>query len=193
MNCRFVLRTASTDDAPLLRRVFTDSHCAGWELLGLDEAGYLQLVEIQLAARQSEYRSAFPGSCEQIIAVAGVAGVAVGSCWLAETAEELRVVDIAVLAEHRRNGVARTVLGQVGADAASRGKPVRLSVWQENTVAQALVPRTRFSPARSRAGARWRSPGIPRAGMVRGHAPGNDADRSQCLSASWYSRTSTPG
>ena len=143
MNRRFVLRTASTDDAPLLRQLFADSHCAGWELLALDKASYLQLVEIQLAARQSQYRSAYPGSWEQIIEAAGTA---VGSCWLAETDEELRVVDIAVLAEHRRNGVARTVLRQVGADAASRGKPVRLSVWQDNTVAQALYRNLGFRP-----------------------------------------------
>lgn len=143
INRRFVLRTASYDDAPLLRQIFADSHCAGWELLSLDKAGYVQLVEIQLAARRSQYRGAYPGSCEQIIEAAGTA---VGSCWLAETAEELRVVDIAVLAEHRRNGVARTLLRQLGADAASRGKPVRLSVWQENTVAQALYRNLGFRP-----------------------------------------------
>lgn len=142
-NRRLVLRPAGSADAELLRQLFLECHCAGWELLPLDEAGYVQLVGMQSAARQSQYRSAYPGTSEQIIEADGVA---VGSCWISETAEELRIVDLAVLAEHRRQGVARAVLRELGAEAAGRGKPVRLSVWQDNVVAQALYLSLGFRP-----------------------------------------------
>ena len=134
-NAGLVVRSARDEDAALLRQTFAESHCAGWERLPLGEAAYQQLVDLLWTARQSQYRSAFPGSREQIIEADGVA---VGSCWIFETADELRVVDIAVLAGHRRRGVARAVLRQLVGKAAADNKPVRLSVWQDNAAAQAL-------------------------------------------------------
>jgi len=137
------LRPSGSEDAALLRQIFLESHCAGWELLPLDEAAYQQLVEMQSAARQSQYRTAFPGTFEQIIEANGVP---VGSCWISESADELRVVDLAVLTAHRRQGVATAVLRRLGAQAAAENKPVRLSVWQDNLAAQELYRSLGFRP-----------------------------------------------
>ena len=138
----FTLRPAEGSDEALLLRIFTESHCAGFELLGLEPGALASLIRMQFHARQAQYR-VYPGGAEYLICRAEVV---VGNCWLSETAEQLRVLDIAVLAEHRRQGVARAVLSEVCAEAEAAGKPVRLSVWHQNTAALELYRAFGFVP-----------------------------------------------
>lgn len=137
------LRPAEGSDEGLLLRIFAESHCAGFELLALEPAALEGLVRMQYQARQGQYRLQ-PAAAEYLICPDGLP---VGSCWLSDSAEQLRVLDIAVLAAHRRRGIARSVLGELGARAAAAGKPVRLSVWHENVPALALYRDLGFRPA----------------------------------------------
>ena len=137
------LRPAESSDEGLLLRIFAESHCAGFELLALEPAALEGLIRMQFQARQGQYRMQ-PGAVEYLIRRDGIP---VGSCWLSESAEQLRVLDIAVLAEHRRRGIARSVLGELSARAVAAGKPVRLSVWRENSPALALYREFGFRPA----------------------------------------------
>ena len=74
-------------------------------MLGLEPAALAGLVGMQYQARQAQYRSVHPGSVEYLIVASDAAPM--GSCWLDDTPEQLRVLDIAVLREHRGRGVAR--------------------------------------------------------------------------------------
>jgi ribosomal protein S18 acetylase RimI-like enzyme len=140
------VRLADGSDEVLLLRIFAESHCAGFELLGLEPAALDGLIRMQLEARQAQYRM-HPGAGEYVICLnTGQDGVPVGSCWLSDTAEQVRVLDIAVLVEHRRRGVARAVLTGLCAGAAAAGKPVRLSVWRENDAARELYRALGFRP-----------------------------------------------
>lgn len=138
----FTLRPAEDSDEALLLRVFAESHCAGYELLGLEPSALASLIRMQFQARQAQYRD-YPGGGEYLICRDEIV---LGNCWLSDTAEQIRVLDIAVLAEHRRQGVARTVLGQVCAQAAAADKPVRLSVWHQNIPALELYRAFGFVP-----------------------------------------------
>jgi ribosomal protein S18 acetylase RimI-like enzyme len=138
----FSLRPVGSSDEALLLRIFTESHCDGFAQLGLDPGALASLIRMQFQARQAQYR-VYPGGAEYLV---WRDEVVVGNCWLSDTAEQLRVLDIAVLAEHRRRGVARAVLGQVCARAAAAGKPVRLSVWHQNTAALELYRVFGFIP-----------------------------------------------
>jgi ribosomal protein S18 acetylase RimI-like enzyme len=129
------LRPAGSPDEAVLRRVFTEAHCAGFELMGLEPSTLAGLVGMQYRARQAQYRSSHPGAVEYLICAGNTP---VGSCWLDDTPGQLRVLDIAVLREHRRRGVARAVLEELCAQAAGAGRPVRLSVWHENVPAREL-------------------------------------------------------
>lgn len=140
------LRPTQTSDAALLLRIFTEAHCADYDRLGLDPGAHASLIQMQFQARQAQYR-AYPGAAEYLIYPDGGDEVAFGSCWLSENTEALRVLDIAVLAEHRRKGVARAVLGRVFARATAVGKSVGLSVWHANTPAIALYREFGFVPA----------------------------------------------
>jgi ribosomal protein S18 acetylase RimI-like enzyme len=130
----------------LLLRIFAESHCAGFQLLGLEPAALDGLIRMQFRARQAQYRL-HPGATEHLICRGtGLAAIPVGTCWLSDSAEQLRVLDIAVLAEHRRQGVARAVLTGLCARAATAGKPVGLSVWHQNVPARELYRVLGFVP-----------------------------------------------
>lgn len=149
------LRPVAGPHEALLRRIFAESHCAGFELLGLEPAALAGLVRMQFEARQSQYRLR-PGAAEFLIwrvsgsgdgASAATDEAVLGSCWLADTADQLRVLDIAVLVQHRRRGVARAVLTGLCARAAAEAKLVRLSVWHQNHPARELYRTLGFLPS----------------------------------------------
>jgi len=131
-----VLRPADASDQAVLLQAFTQAHCAEFELLGLEPAALAGLVGMQYRARQAQYSSAHPDAVEYLIC--GSDGNPVGSCWLDDSPAQLRVLDIAVLREHRRRGIARAVLDELCEQAAAAGKPVRLSVWHQNVAALEL-------------------------------------------------------
>lgn len=140
------LRPAESADEALLLRIFAESHCAGFELLGLEPAALAALVRMQFQARQAQYRT-HPGATEYLIVRGDEPdGPAVGACWLSASPEQLRVLDIAVLAEHRRRGVARAALTGLCAQAAAAGTPLALSVWHQNGPALALYRSLGFVP-----------------------------------------------
>jgi ribosomal protein S18 acetylase RimI-like enzyme len=142
------LRRAGSYDLALLRQIFTEAHCAGFDQLGLAPSALAGLIQLQFQARQAQYGSK-PGAAEYLICrEVGGEQVVIGSCWLSDSAEQVRVLDIAVLTEHRRRGVARAVLGGLCARAAAEAKPVRLSVWHANAPAIALYRELGFTPVR---------------------------------------------
>jgi len=132
------LRPVDGADAATSQRIFAESHCAGFELMGLEPAALAGLIGMQFQARQAQYRTD-PGAAEYLICRgSGPDAEVLGGCWLSDTAGQLRVLDIAVLAEHRRHGVARAVLTALCARAAAADKPVTLSVWHDNAPAREL-------------------------------------------------------
>jgi ribosomal protein S18 acetylase RimI-like enzyme len=140
------LRPVDNADEPLLLRIFGESHCAGFELLGLEPVALDQLIRMQFQARQAQYRM-HPGAAEYLIwRGTGPEATPVGNCWLSDSTDRLRVLDIAVLAEYRRRGVARAVLAELCAQAATAGKPIGLSVWRENAPACQLYRALGFVP-----------------------------------------------
>jgi ribosomal protein S18 acetylase RimI-like enzyme len=153
------IRPAEGSDEALLLRIFAESHCAGFELMGLEPGALAGLIRMQYQARQAQYRG-YPGAAEYLICRStGRDGVVVGSCWLAHTAEQLRVLDIAVLTEHRRHGIARAVLGELCAQAMAAGKPVGLSVWHQNAAARELYRALGFGPDPTVGGGEGSEPG----------------------------------
>jgi ribosomal protein S18 acetylase RimI-like enzyme len=140
------LRPGRGSDEPLCERIFAESHCAGFDLLGLEPASLNSLIRMQFQARQAQYRLR-QGAIEYLICRgADQDTLPLGSCWLLDSAEELRLLDIAVLVEHRRRGLARAVLTGLCAQAAAASKPVRLSVWRENVAARQLYRTLGFLP-----------------------------------------------
>jgi ribosomal protein S18 acetylase RimI-like enzyme len=123
------LRPARDEDEAFLFRVFVSAREAELAPLGLDEAQKTALLRMQYAAQHQHYRAAFPGA-EYLVVLQ--AGLPVGRYYLYRGPDEFRVLDIALLPEHRRAGIGGALLGALIAEADRAGRPVRLHVEHNN-------------------------------------------------------------
>jgi len=87
------------------------------------------LLRFQYQAQSRDYAARFPHSEHFIVESCGQAA---GSLLLNREANDLRVVDIAVVPELQRRGIASAVLKSLIAEAEAAGIPLRLSVWHSN-------------------------------------------------------------
>jgi ribosomal protein S18 acetylase RimI-like enzyme len=135
------LRRATPDDEPFVRQVFVEASNAAIRAAGLPDEQLLPLLSLQYAARAAQWAAAYPSMVQHVLERDGEP---VGTCCLAgaTTADEVRLVDLAVLPRHQRQGVARGALRQV----AGLGLRVRLSVWQDDAGARALYAGAGFRP-----------------------------------------------
>jgi ribosomal protein S18 acetylase RimI-like enzyme len=96
-------------------------------------------LKMQFQASQG-YHTAFPTADFQIVLLNGNGA---GRLVVNRAPEELRIVDIALLPEHRNAGIGSALVRQVCDEAAALGKPVRLCVLKSNR-AQRLYARLGF-------------------------------------------------
>ena len=129
------LRDAVPADDAFLRRLHATTHCAGYSSLALDRAALEALLRLQFDAQRAQYRTRFPHALDRIVVADGAP---VGRCWTARTADELRLLDLAVAPERQRRGVAGAVLDLLLEQARDARVPLRLGVWSENAPALAL-------------------------------------------------------
>lgn len=139
---RPVLRPVGESDTAFLRELYLDVHAAEFALMPLDPAGLTILAELQLRAQHASYAARYPRSQDCVVELAGSP---VGRCWINQAATELRVLDIAVLAAHRRRGIAGQVLAELQSEAGKLGCPLQLAVWRDNTAAAELYGRLGFT------------------------------------------------
>ena len=96
-------------------------------------------LKMQFQASQG-YHAAFPAADFQIVLLNGRGA---GRLVVYRSGEDLRIVDIALLPEHRNSGIGSALVRRVCAAAGAQGKPVRLSVLKSNR-AQRLYARLGF-------------------------------------------------
>jgi ribosomal protein S18 acetylase RimI-like enzyme len=132
------LRCAQPADQPFLRALYVDTHP---EFSHLPAAIAADLIQLQLEAQRTGYLTSFPAATDQLIELAGVP---VGRCWTHLSNTELRLLDLAVLSSHQRQGIGRTVLDGLQARAVQAGVALRLSVWQDNLAARKLYDQLGF-------------------------------------------------
>lgn len=98
-------------------------------------------VLTQFAAQCSYYTEHFSGS-EQVVILAD--GLSVGRAWVHRCAEEIRLLDIAILPKHRCCGTGTEVIRGLQQEASNARLPLRHSVELENPRARALYERLGF-------------------------------------------------
>lgn len=129
------LRPAGAADDAFLRRLYLDARP---ELLLLPP----QLVDLQIAAQRSQYRRDHPQAVDEVVELDDAP---VGRCWTADADGELHLLDFAVRADRRRQGIGRAVLDVLAARAAGQGAAVRLTVWSTNADARRLYRAVGFA------------------------------------------------
>jgi len=123
------LRPERPGDEPFLLEVYASTREEELALTNWDEPARRAFLDMQFAAMRRGYRGMYPAG-EFLIIILDER--AIGRMVLNRTADEIRVVDLALLPAHRNAGIGTLLMRRVCADAAQAGKPVRLCVLKNS-------------------------------------------------------------
>jgi RimJ/RimL family protein N-acetyltransferase len=152
------LRPVNADDEAFLFQVYAGARLDELALAAWDESQRDAFLKLQFAAQQQHYQSHFPEADHQIILLGDRP---IGRLYVARTADEVRILDIALLPEHRNAGVGSSIIKEILAEAAKAEKPVRIYVESFNRSLR-LFERLGFSSVQdigTHILMEWRSPG----------------------------------
>lgn len=135
----FALRPVTFEDEAFLLRLYADTRAEEMAAWGWDAAQQAAFVALQFRAQRAHY-AAYPKTKDRIITQDGQA---IGRLLIARLADELRLVDIALLMEQRGRGIGATLIRQVQDEARLAGLAVRLHVEKQNR-AERLYERLGF-------------------------------------------------
>lgn len=118
-------RPVVDDDLPFLARVYASTR---WEELAevpwTDEQK-LAFLQFQFDAQHDHYRKHYPKASFDVVLVDGEPA---GRLYVDEWKDEIRLVDVALLPEHRNRGLGTRLLGGVMERARAAGKPLSIHV-----------------------------------------------------------------
>jgi ribosomal protein S18 acetylase RimI-like enzyme len=139
----FDLRTATADDQNFLTELFCDVR--GPDFAALPPAMRDQLLAMQQRAQALSYAENFPAAVNQIL---WIDGQRAGRLLVSSTAEEIQLVDVALLGRFRGQGIGTRLVGDLCRSARASKVSLRLSV-QAGNPALRLYQRLGFVPTGS--------------------------------------------
>jgi ribosomal protein S18 acetylase RimI-like enzyme len=122
------LRPVRPGDDELLFRIYASTRAQELAVLAWDDAAKEAFLRGQFAAQAASYER-YPGRSRHVVLLGGEP---VGRLYLARTEGEIRIIDVALLPEHRGRGIGTALLGDVLAEAAAARKHVRIHVERSN-------------------------------------------------------------
>lgn len=137
------LRPVSSDDEDFLFEVYASTRAEEVAALPWDADQRDAFLRIQFAAQQQDYQRRFPDGDHRLMLLDGRPA---GRVYLARSEKEIRILDIALLPEHRHKGIGTRMIKDLLKEASQSGKPVRVYVEQFNP-ALGLFERLGFSRA----------------------------------------------
>ena len=117
------LRPIADDDREFLLRTYASSREIELSMVPWDDEQKHVFVAHQFDAQTSYYREKYPDATHDIILFNGTAA---GRIYVDRTESEIAILDLNVLPEFRRNGIATSVVGDLKAE--SSGRSVRVYV-----------------------------------------------------------------
>ena len=143
MTINITLREAKPEDAELLYRIYASTRESEMAQVDWSAEQKQAFLWMQFSAQDSYYRQHYEGASYMIIEADGQPA---GRLYLARWAEEIRIMDIAVLPDFRNKGIGTTVLKDTLAEGQRTGKIVSIHVEQFNP-ARELYTRLGFAIA----------------------------------------------
>lgn len=134
------LRRARQDDLPLLRRVYASTRHEDLASVDWNDAQRAWFVDMQFDLQARAYAQAYPEAQHQVVLCAGQT---VGRLIVDHTSDPIRLIDIALLPDHRNAGIGSELLRRLLDEATAAGKSVVLHVARSNPTA-ALYQRLGF-------------------------------------------------
>jgi GNAT superfamily N-acetyltransferase len=154
------LRSVCADDEAFLLQVYASTRLDELAHAAWDESQREAFLRLQFAAQQQHYQTHFPEGDHQLILLGDRP---IGRLYVARNTDEVRILDIALLPEHRSSGVGSSIIKEILAEAAKAEKPVRIYVESFNPSLR-LFERLGFSPVQdigTHLLMEWRSPANP--------------------------------
>ncbi|HSP80665.1 MAG TPA: GNAT family N-acetyltransferase [Myxococcaceae bacterium] len=136
------LRPVTEADDGFLFELYASTRAEELAAWGLDAAQQEAFLRMQWLARKRDYEARFPDAAHHVVEVDGYPA---GRLLVARQAQEVRLVDIALLPRHRGTGVGTVLLRALQEEAAATGRPLRLQVARDNPAAR-LYARLGFLP-----------------------------------------------
>lgn len=158
---KITLRPIQAGDEPFLSALYASTRQDEMALTGWDQAQIDEFLAGQFSAQHRYYLEHLPPSEFNIIEGDGQP---IGRLYVGDWDEDVRLIDIALLPEHRNQGIGSRLIRDVMDRAASLGKPVRLHVEQYNP-ARRLYTRLGFVALEERGVnvfMEWRGEGLGR-------------------------------
>ena len=136
------VRPIGPEDRAFLFRLYASTRAEELALTGWDDAQKDAFLTMQFNAQHSYYQEHYCGAAFDLILLAGEP---VGRMYAARWADQIRIIDIALLPEHRRRGIGTAFLRAVLAEGGRAGLPVTIHVERFNS-ALGLYHRLGFRP-----------------------------------------------
>jgi GNAT superfamily N-acetyltransferase len=142
MSPETTLRPAGEGDLDLLLRIYASTRTEELAQVPWTDLQKEAFLRFQFDAQHKHYHEHFPDAQYAIIVVQGRPA---GRLYVHRRQDEIRLVDIALLPEHRGAGVGSALLAALIAEARAAHKPLRIHVEQFNPALR-LYQRLGFVP-----------------------------------------------
>src|SRR5258708_34610395 len=123
------LRAATPEDEQFLRAVYAGTRAEELARVPWSNEQKRAFTDMQFAAQDAHYRRHYPTAQYSIIEVQGVP---VGRLYVDRCEKVIRIIDIALLPEHRRAGIATKLLHEFQYEARTAGKALAIHVEKFN-------------------------------------------------------------
>ena len=134
------LRTATPEDYAFLLEVYASARAPEMEMVPWTDEQKATFLKFQFDAQDSHYRSQYPTAEFQVILNRDVP---VGRLCLLRAADEIRILDITILPDHRSQGIGTSVINPLLDEARDGQKSV--NIWVESfNPSQSLFRRLGF-------------------------------------------------
>jgi ribosomal protein S18 acetylase RimI-like enzyme len=127
--CGLTFAAAGEADLPFLARVYASTRADELAQVAWSDADKAAFCEMQFRAQQAHYAGHYPGM-QQLVVLRG--GQPIGRLYLDRWPREHRLVDIALLPGHRRQGFGGALLRDLMDEAAAAGKALSIHVEKFN-------------------------------------------------------------
>lgn len=123
------LRPIPPEDVSFLAGVYASTRTEELVVTGWSDEDKAVFCRGQFDAQSAHYRENYPGASLQIIERDGVS---IGRLYVAHWEREIRIMDIALLPEHRGSGIGTKLLRDLQEEARSAGKSLTIHVERFN-------------------------------------------------------------
>jgi len=135
-------RPVGKGDEGFLFRVFEDTRVHERQAVESTGNEWDTFIRMQFEAQRRHHEAAYQNAEHSIILSNGEP---VGRMWVWESEDQMRLLDIAILSEHRSCGIGTHMIRSLQARASSSGKPLRHMVELNNPDALRLYQRLGFT------------------------------------------------